>query len=284
MGDRLRLRIAALFFVGLGAGGILAAPARAAEPLVGLDHVPTVVSNLEAASRDFAAFGFAIKPGRAHEDGLRNAHIKMPDGAGIELLMPPPDAVEGLAGDYRTRLSAGEGPVHLMLHARDLDALRAALTRAGIGFLDEAGSLVPTEPALDAILFGRDNRSPSDRPAHFAHTNGSRALAEVWLAPDPVERRAIEGLMAALGTSPIAVSDPLQSLDSPDSTGAPESTVTAYPLASGRLLLLPLARRVLPGRPIAGLRFAVDGSTAATPPTVAPEQAHGLWLSFQLLP
>ena len=55
--------------------------AHAQEPLViGIDHIPVVVTDLERAQADYRAMGFAIKPGRFHADGIRNAHVKFPDG------------------------------------------------------------------------------------------------------------------------------------------------------------------------------------------------------------
>lgn len=37
------------------------------------------------------------------------------------------------------------------------------------------------------MFFISDNRSPTDRPEHFAHPNGTEAMARVWVAPgDPL--------------------------------------------------------------------------------------------------
>jgi len=64
-----------------------AAGPAAPEPVVrGLDHVPLAVKDLEQAKADFEALGFALKPGRPHDNGLRNAHVKFPDGTEIELI------------------------------------------------------------------------------------------------------------------------------------------------------------------------------------------------------
>ena len=59
----------------------------ASEPVVrGLDHIPLAVNDLEASRADFEALGFVLKPGRRHENGLRNLHAKFPDGTEIELI------------------------------------------------------------------------------------------------------------------------------------------------------------------------------------------------------
>ena len=57
------------------------------EPTLGVDHIPIVVRNPERATQRFKDLGFAIKPGRAHRNGIRNAHIKFPNGAGLELIV-----------------------------------------------------------------------------------------------------------------------------------------------------------------------------------------------------
>jgi hypothetical protein len=51
--------------------------------LFGIDHIPLVVKYLDDAAEAYRRLGFAIKPGRPHADGIRNAHAKFPDGAGI---------------------------------------------------------------------------------------------------------------------------------------------------------------------------------------------------------
>jgi hypothetical protein len=48
-----------------------------------------VVKDLNAASERYQALGFTLKPGRLHADGIRNNHVKFPDGSGIELISPP---------------------------------------------------------------------------------------------------------------------------------------------------------------------------------------------------
>ena len=56
---------------------------------LGLDHIPVAVRDLERAAATFRRLGFALKPGRPHANGIRNVHVKFPDGSGIELLTAP---------------------------------------------------------------------------------------------------------------------------------------------------------------------------------------------------
>jgi hypothetical protein len=65
--------------------------ARAADPqyeplgpsIAGIDHIPLAVRDLEQASDAYRSFGFTLKPGRLHDDGIRNNHVKFKDGSGI---------------------------------------------------------------------------------------------------------------------------------------------------------------------------------------------------------
>ena len=128
-----RGRALALFAV------VLSLPAAAQEPVrIGLDHIPVAVRDLEAASATYRALGFSLKPGRPHANGIRNAHVKFPDGAGIELLTVPA-AVDPLSTKYVDIIRAGDGPAFLSFHARDTTALHAALRAGGYAFRDTSG-------------------------------------------------------------------------------------------------------------------------------------------------
>src|SRR5690242_14629103 len=97
--------------------------ARAQAPLVsGLDHIPVVVTDLDQAQADYRAMGFAIKPGRFHADGIRNAHVKFPDGTEIELITAT-HATDELTSEYLAKMKTGEGPVYFGLYAPDRDAV-----------------------------------------------------------------------------------------------------------------------------------------------------------------
>lgn len=150
-------------------------------PIAGLDHIPLAVRDLAAATDTYRRLGFSLKPGRVHENGITNAHVKFPDGSGVELITAPA-GVDDLTRKYRKHLESGEGPAFFSLHVRRPGALAAALTRAGIRY-EEAGVTSLVDPGLGWVFFVEDNRSPTDRPEHFAHPNGAVALARVWVAP-----------------------------------------------------------------------------------------------------
>ena len=88
--------------------------------IIGIDHMPLAVKDLEQASDTYRQLGFSLKPGRLHEDGIRNNHVKFKDGSGIELLNPPSKSVDALTAHYLGHLKQGDCPViGAVFHAQD---------------------------------------------------------------------------------------------------------------------------------------------------------------------
>jgi catechol 2,3-dioxygenase-like lactoylglutathione lyase family enzyme len=282
---------AILLVVGAGLAGLSADPPLASQAAVrppvaiGVDHIPVAVRDLEAASATYRALGFAIKPGRPHANGIRNVHVKFPDGAGIELLTVPA-AVDPLSTKYLDMIRVGDGPGFLSFHARDTAALHAALRAAGYPFSHAGGLTDLRLPGLGFLFWIADNRSPTDRPEHFAHPNGATALGAVWIASDDDD--ALARLLVALGGR-----RQRREVLAPDRV---QATVVA--LAEGDVFILPGRHRLLPGRPIIGASVRVrdiatarralaagsvsprGGLESAERLVVEPSKAHGLWLEF----
>ena len=59
-----------------GSFGAELADASVPTAIIGIDHIPLVVGNLDWAAARYRQLGFALKPGRAHDNGLRNSHVK----------------------------------------------------------------------------------------------------------------------------------------------------------------------------------------------------------------
>ena len=235
-----------------------------AQPATGLDHIPIAVNDLDRASADYRALGFALKSGRPHDNGIANQHVKFPDGTELELITAPA-ARDALTTTYRTHLAAGDGPAFLALFAPGVDA----------------GSLgLNADPLQYIFMFGR-NQSPTDRPEHFAHANTAESLIGVWLAAGDLsnERRLLETIGARVRPEAVRVPDPV--------------TAPVAHLAEGDVLLLPGSRQLVPGRRIVGATLRVRdlatarrilagrgreiGSSIFLPPAIT----HGLWLELR---
>lgn len=214
---------------------------------IGLDHIPVVVSNLSEASEAYRRLGFSIKPGRVHEGGMVNAHVKFVDGSGIELVYPPDAAAQGISRVYGDHLRNGEGPVYLALHARDTERLTVALGESGFDSKRSGAVTTLEDPALDFLFFVRDNRSPTDTPDHLTHDNSAYQLSGVWLALSDVSRDRLRELLTALGVAREMVRPVFPSV----------ATAESFILTNGRVVLIPEEHQLHPGRPLVGAEFLV---------------------------
>ena len=267
----------------------VANPAAAEAVVRGLDHIPLAVKDLDASKTDFEALGFVLKPGRPHENGLRNAHVKFPDGTEIELITAPA-ATDALSSEYHAWLKDGDGPAFLGLYAPDLGALGEHVSRLGFA-LERKGNLSTfSEPAaLKRLFFANRQRSPTDRPEHFVHANTAFSLAGVWLAGAVAE----QGLLPILGAAPLK--------EPPCGPLGPSSA--AFSLSEGEVVFLPATAQLAPGRSIIGatvavksidtvrgvlignrIRYTRAAGCARNSLWVGPPAAHGLWLEFRQLP
>ena len=245
----------------------LAFASHQAPGILGIDHVPVAVADLERAGERYRALGFALKPGRPYDNGIRNLHAKFADGTEIELITAPA-ATDDLTRTYREHLKAGDGPAFLALfRAPDADVTRQ---------LKEAGVRVP-----EYVFFGPRNHSPTDRPEHFAHANSAYTLTRVWLAGDDLA--AERGMLTALGAT-----FRREALDFPDRV---QAEVAEF--AQGSIALLPRRSQIVQGRTIVGITVGVrDLDTAArfagadarrtnASVFVDPRRSLGYWLEFR---
>jgi catechol 2,3-dioxygenase-like lactoylglutathione lyase family enzyme len=282
---RVRIPLGAAWSFALMLASAPSAPRAIPEAAVtGLDHVPIAVNDLEAASRRYRELGFALKPGTVHTNGIRNQHVKFPDGTELELITAP-EARDPLTTKYRRHLAAGEGPAFLALFAPSRDRAAQRLEMAKIGHRRTPGYVAVADPhPLDYIFFAGRNHSPTDRPEHFAHGNGAESLIEVWLAGADLsrERALLEDMGASLTTEQVRV---------PDTVNAEVAR-----FMEGAVVLLPGDRQLVAGRPIVGAVLRVPSlavarkaaaavatavSTTTTSIFVPPSSTHGIWLELR---
>lgn len=293
-----RRALIAAFVVCLGAAALaLAAPApppeeRETAPVVtGLDHVPVAVADLGAAAERYRRLGFTLKPGRPHDNGIENRHVKFADGTEIELITAP-EARDSLTAEYVQHLAGGDGPAFLALYAPDLDRLARRLDAASKPHSRSRATLsFPDADPLGYVFFGPRNASPTDLPGHFEHANGADSLIAVWLAGDDLsaERELLAMVGATFSEAEVRVPD--------------VARAAVARLEEGEVILLPGSRQLVPGRRIVGVtlrtkslsaaRDALTASGLAVPPPVAtadgssiflaPALTHGIWLEFREL-
>ena len=112
-----RKQFIARFLGGLAAGVKHVSPALARDatpatsPIVGIDHIPLAVKDLERAAETYRRLGFAIKPGRLHatdlsalQHALRSADVHHPvslDTATYRSVFIAPQDTHGVWLEFR---------------------------------------------------------------------------------------------------------------------------------------------------------------------------------------
>ena len=164
----------------------------------GLDHIPVAVTDLDRAAADFSKLGFVIKPGRPHDDGIRNRHVKFANGGGIELITASAPS-DDLAREYVNWLKGGSGPAFWSLFSPDLAGLTKILAQHSLEPVDHGDLVNFPQRIMDHRLFFADRlRSPTDGPQYWSHPNSAYRLSSVWIAGGAPEL----GLLPALGLTP----------------------------------------------------------------------------------
>jgi hypothetical protein len=273
-----------LAIVGLAAQGA----ARAASgPLVfGLDHAPVAVADLDAAASDFSRLGFVIKPGRPHGDGIRNRHVKFPNGGEIELITAS-NPTDDLAREYADWLKGGDGPASWSLYSPDLVSVAEFLAARGLDPHNDGDLVTFAQGAMPHRVFFADRlRSPTDSAVYFAHPNTAYRLAGVWVDAAAPELRLLPALgatpsdrarCAPFGRQAVAFDlpgDGDQVVAVPGVERAPERSVIALTVLVRRLST---TRAVLIANHVP---FARPRHCGAHSVWIAPAQAHNLWLEF----
>jgi hypothetical protein len=262
----------------------------APDPAVtGLDHVPIAVGDLARAADDYRALGFALKPGRPHDNGIQNQHVKFIDGSELELITAP-EARDALTTTYRRHLEGGDGPAFLALFAPRMPYAAERLSAAKVPHASNGGAIdFPRSSGLGYLFLSGRNKSPTDLPEHFAHANTAQSFISVWLAAADLsrERRLLQAVGATFLETDVRVPDPART--------------TVARLAEGDVVFLPGARQLVPGRRIVGATLRVGSLDAARailgrgqpslPEIVVspasrsvflpPSRTHGLWLEFR---
>jgi hypothetical protein len=256
--------------------------------ILGLDHIPLAVVDLDAASERYRQLGFVFKPGRPHRNGIRNQHIKFPDGTALELITAP-DAGDPLTAEYRRHLRSGDGPAFVGLYSPHLDRVAQVLDSEGkIYHRDDRTLSFPDTDSVRYIFFGGRCNSPTDLPRHFRHPNGAESLIGVWIASDnfEVERRLLSAFGLTFADKDVSVPDSMKT--------------TVAILKEGEVVFIPGSRQLVSGRRIVGASLRTrdlelvwrvlsrsfsnelesiqtNGSSLFVPPTIA----SGMWLEFR---
>jgi len=260
--------------------------------IIGIDHIPIAVRNLDSAANFYKALGFSLKPGRYHPNGIRNQHVKFKDGTELELITAS-QPLDTLSAKYCQHLKEGEGPAFLGLFTKNMGEVAKQL-EAGHKDHERNGNAYINFPAsslFHMLFFGSRNLSPTDKPEHFVHTNSADKLIGVWLATN--NNASFVDLFKTVGI-----------ITRQGKTYFPFSTINTQfaTLKEGEIILLPAKYQIVPNHPIigatvqiksmdmlkaalqkAGIKIPaiVKGKNGAISLFLPPDLTHGIWLEFR---
>ena len=173
------------------------APAQFDQPL---DHVTIAVRDLGNAQTFFRdSLGFTIKPGRLHNNGIINAHIKFPDGTALELLSVDTTSnrvkPDYLSGFYRGILDNNQAWVVVFTALKVkgkswINNFKVRLEKMGyaseVADLGYARLLSMPYANRGGFVFWIAYSSPvADDASYLNHRNRATGIKHVCLADDP---------------------------------------------------------------------------------------------------
>ena len=175
-----------------------------------VDHVITVVADLDSAILAYEALGFTVKKGRLHENGLLNAHIKFNNGTSLELMSVVGEPTDEIAKEYASLLRQGESGVYLALTGMPVDELASRLDGLDTDYTITKSKnwdylTFPGNSRLAHIFFINYHVNSNDSPEILTHNNSAQGIASVWIEGE----EEVKALLDGLGLMPVRLrSDP----------------------------------------------------------------------------
>lgn len=155
-----------------------------------IDHVITVVDDLDKSVESWQQKGFTVKPGRLHANGLKNAHIKFKNGSSLELMSISEEPRDAIARNYQKLLKeGGEGIVFIALTGISTDSMELILSQNNIPHETIKGKAwnyitFPDMTGLAHFFFIESFIKVKDTPTTLTHPNQSTGINEVIVEGD----------------------------------------------------------------------------------------------------
>ncbi|WP_416866402.1 MAG: VOC family protein [Imperialibacter sp.] len=151
-----------------------------------IDHVVTVVADLDQATSRYTQLGFTVKQGRLHANGLINAHVKFGNKTSLELMSVRGEPTDRMARDYQTLLQAGEGGVYLAVSGVRTEEMEQMLSGLKIAFETSKGRswdyiTFPQEPELAHFFFIAYHGTMNDPGEITTHKNESDRITAIYI-------------------------------------------------------------------------------------------------------
>lgn len=196
-----------------------------------IDHVISVVRDLDKATAEHIAMGFTLKPGRLHQNGLLNAHIKFRNGTSYELMSVQGNAKDKMARTYLQLMQEKEGGVYIALTGMATKEMDSLLSKAGIEhkvILGKAWNYItfPPTSGLAHFFFIENHLKMKDEEKYLEHKNGAIAMDRVGVEGND----EVLKFLTTLGLNITA------------DTGAVEKMRT-FSTSTGDIVVVPIERR-----------------------------------------
>ncbi|WP_339792139.1 VOC family protein [uncultured Imperialibacter sp.] len=151
-----------------------------------IDHVVTVVADLDQATSRYTQLGFTVKQGRLHANGLINGHVKFGNKTSLELMSVRGEPTDRMARDYQTLLQEGEGGVYLAVSGVRTEEMEQMLSGLKIAFETSKGRswdyiTFPQEPELAHFFFIAYHGTMNDPGEITTHKNESDRITAAFI-------------------------------------------------------------------------------------------------------
>ena len=229
-----------------------------------IDHVTVAVSNIDDASNSYKNMGFTIKPGRIHNNGLLNAHIKMLGNTAIELMSLVGIAKDEASRKYDEVLRAGEGGAYLALTGMSPEKFSALVGEVPFRHEIIKGKLwdyviFPEGSGLEHIYLYSPNREFRDQAWVYNHPNEAKKIDKVWLEGG----EKVEKLLEVLGAQYLG-----------EITNHLGSTGKSYYTSTGNIVVV----QGDSGRRPRILGLSIEMTSEKDSILIDSDRAHGIWI------
>lgn len=155
---------------------------------VRVDHLITLTPHgkYDAVVDEYRNVGFNIKPGRTHENGLLNNHIKFSNGSSIELMTLTTKPGDNISQNYARLMAKEEKAVFVALQIESAKNTSEMLTGQGIKndlMINKLWNYVtfPDGSDLEMLFLIEVKTNILDEPAMFIHENGITEINNVFI-------------------------------------------------------------------------------------------------------
>ncbi len=164
-----------------------------------VDHVISVVSDIDKAINSYTEKGFSLKKGQLHKNGLINAHIKFKNNTSFELMSVKGAATDETAKNYLELLKKREGGVFIAISGIESHEMERKLLDLNIEYKTSIGKnwdyiTFPKTSGLAHFFFIDSHITVKDSANILTHKNEADKILEIFVEGDDYVVEFLKGL------------------------------------------------------------------------------------------